>query len=280
MYVMDSKIQLVEHFFILNGQVIRTNSFAYKFPAEAKIVYEVIRVKNSTPLFFEHHMARLMNSIKILNFELPQLQAIKEQVKSLLVKNPIAENNLRISLIYRNACTFDTLIYFVPSTYPTAIQKQEGVEVKLFKANRDNPNAKVENKTLRESADKIIAESGCYEVLLVNDQGFITEGSRSNVFFIKDDTFYTAPLSMVLGGITRLVIIEIIKNLGLSLVEKPINIDEIDIFDCAFITGTSPSLLPVCQINDTKFNVRSFALQKLMDEYSNAIEKDIANFKK
>jgi len=277
---MDSKILLAEHFFILNGQVIGTNSFAYQFPAEAKIVYEVIRVKNSTPLFFEHHIERLMNSIKILNFELPQLKSIKEQIKNLLHKNPIAENNLRISLIYRNACTFDTLLYFVPSTYPSEIQKREGVEVKLLKANRDNPNAKVENKTLRENADRIIAESGCYEVLLINNEGFITEGSRSNVFFIKDDTFYTAPLSMVLGGITRLVVIEIIHKLGLSLVEKTINVDQIDKFDSVFITGTSPSVLPVCQIDSTKIELKSFALQKLMDEYNNAIEKDIANFKK
>lgn len=276
---MSSKIQLVKRFFILNGQIIGTNSFAYQFPNEAKIVYEVIRVKNSTPLFFEYHMERLMNSIKVLNFDLPQLKSIKEQVINLVQKNPIAENNLRISLIYRNACTFDTLIYFVPSTYPTEIQKREGVEVKLLKANRDNPNAKVENKILRESADRIIAESSCYEVLLVNNEGFITEGSRSNVFFIKDDTFYTAPLSMVLGGITRLVVIEIINKLGLSLAEKPINIDEINKFDSVFITGTSPSVLPVCQINNVKFDVRSFALQKLMDEYSDAIDKDIANFK-
>ena len=161
---MDGKIKLVEHFFILNGQTIGTSSFAYQFPAESKIVYEVIRVKNSTPLFFEHHMERLMNSIRILNFELPQLQTIKEQIKNLLDKNPIAENNLRISLIYKNSSTLDTLIYFVPSTYPTEIQKQEGVEVKLLKANRDNPNAKVENTLLRETANRIIAESNCYEV--------------------------------------------------------------------------------------------------------------------
>lgn len=276
---MDSKIQLAEHFFILNGQIIRTNSFAYQFPAEAKIVYEVIRVKNSTPLFFEYHMERLLNSIKILDFELPQLQTIKEQVKNLLVKNPIAENNLRISLIYRNACKFDTLIYFLPSTYPTEIQKREGVEVKLLKANRDNPNAKVENKTLRENADRIIAESGCYEVLLVNNESFITEGSRSNVFFIKDDTFYTAPLSMVLGGITRLVVIEIINKLGLSLVEKTINIDQIDEFDGAFLTGTSPSILPIAKIDDLKFKTNQSTVNLLVTNYNNRIHDDIDKWK-
>jgi len=275
---MDSKIQLAEHFFILNGQIIRTNSFAYEFPAEAKIVYEVIRVKNSTPLFFEHHMERLMNSIRILNFELPQLQTLKEQVKNLLLKNPITENNLRISLIYRNACTYDTLIYFIPSTYPTEIQKREGVEVKLLKANRDNPNAKVENKTLRENADRIIAESGCYEVLLVNNEGFITEGSRSNVFFIKDNIFYTAPLSMVLGGITLLVVIEIIHKLGLSLVETPINSEQINEFDGAFITGTSPSILPIAKIDDLSYNTNHRITELLVSNYNRRIQDDIHNW--
>lgn len=275
---MNSKIQLAEHFFILNGQIIRTNSFDYQFPAEVKIVYEVIRVKNSTPLFFEYHMERLMNSIRILNFELPQLQNIKEQVKNLLVKNPIAENNLRISLIYRNACTFDTLIYFVPSTYPTEIQKREGVEVRLLMANRDNPNAKVENKTLRENAERIIAELGCYEVLLVNNEEFITEGSRSNVFFMKDDTFYTAPLSMVLGGITRLMVIEIINKLGLTLEETPVYSEQIDEFDGAFLTGTSPSILPIAKVDDLHYNTNQKITELLITNYNKRIQDDINNW--
>ncbi len=272
---MNSKIQLVEQFFIQNGQILSINSFAYEFPTEAKIVYEVIRVKNSTPLFFDYHMERLMNSIKILNFEPPLKQAIKEQIISLLEKNPIAENNLRISVIYKSASLFDTLIYFIPSAYPSETQKKEGVEVKLLKALRHNPNAKVENNQLRETANRIIAETKCYEVLLVNNEGFITEGSRSNLFFIKDNAIYTAPLSMVLGGITRLVVIELINKLGFSLIEEPVNIDQIDKFESAFLTGTSPSILPIAKIDDISYNTNHSITELLLTNYYKRIQDDI-----
>lgn len=276
---MASKIQLVEQFFILNDQIESTDNFAYQYTDEAKIVYEVIRVKNSTPLFFEYHMERLINSIKILNFQLPRLLKIKEQVINLLHKNPIAENNLRISLIYKNESTFDTLIYFIPSTYPTETQKREGVEVKLLKAMRDNPNAKVENTMLRETANEIIAKTKCYEVLLVNDQGFITEGSRSNVFFIKDNTFYTAPLSMVLGGITRLVVIDLIGKLGLRLSENPVSINEIGSFESAFLTGTSPGILPIAQIEGLKYDTNHPTTSLLSFNYNKALNEDIESWR-
>lgn len=275
---MGRNIQLTKHFFILNGQIESTNSFAYQLPADVKIVYEVIRVKYSTPLFFEYHMERMMNSIKILNFELPQLQTVKEKVKDLLKKNPIAENNLRISLIYQSASSFDTLIYFIPSTYPSEIQKREGIEVKLLKATRDNPNAKVENKSLREIANRTIAGTNCFEVLLINEEGLITEGSRSNVFFIKDNTFYTAPLSMVLGGITRLIVIEIINKLGLLLVETPVNIDSVNEFDAAFLTGTSPSILPIARIDDLKYNPNQSIVNLLITDYNKRVRDDMESW--
>jgi branched-chain amino acid aminotransferase len=201
-------------------------------------------------------------------------------ITDLLNMNPILENNIRISLVYSTPTTFDILIYFIPSSYPTQTQRENGVKLRTLNANRNNPNAKVENPTLREEADKIINDLGCYEVLLVNSKGFITEGSRSNLFLIKDNTLYTPPLNMVLGGITRQVVLNISASLKISLKEEPIPIDRLTEFDCAFLTGTSPGLLPISLIDDHRFRLNTPILHQLINEYNNAIAMDIANLKK
>ncbi|RPH31702.1 MAG: aminotransferase IV [Bacteroidales bacterium] len=277
---MDHKIRLTENFFALNGAIKPIEDFQYQFPENAPIVYEVIRVKKSTPLFFNHHIDRLINSTALLSLEIIDKQSIRKQIIELLEANPIEENNIRISLVYSTPTTFDILIYFIPSSYPTQQQRENGVTLRTLNANRNNPNAKVENSTLRELADKIISESGCYEVLLVDSNGLITEGSRSNIFLIKDNTLYTPPLNMVLGGITRQVVLNISASLKILLKEEPLPVDRLTEFDCAFLTGTSPGLLPISLIDNNKFNTINLILFQLINEYNNAIAMDIANLKK
>lgn len=277
---MEKQVKLAEAYFIQNGAIKSVEEFSYISPNNAKIVYEVIRVKDSTPIFFEHHIERLINSVNLLGLLQPEKELIKNMIADLLQINPVIENNIRISLIYSAFNIFDILIYFIPSCYPTQFQMDNGVILKTLHANRENPNAKVENITLREQADRIIDESKCYEVILIDNNGFITEGSRSNLFLIKNDTIFTPPLNMVLGGITRQVLIGISKGLDIPLKEEQIPIDRLTEFDSAFITGTSPGVLPISLVESKNFKVDTPILQRLIDEYNGAIAMDIANFRK
>jgi len=117
----------------------------------------------------------------------------------------------------------------------------------------------------------MIEELKLYEVLLVDRDGNITEGSRSNVFFVKAEVFYTAPESKVLVGITRQKVIECLRQLNFKLVEKSVSAVEISQFDAAFLTGTSPKVLPVNSIGKQVFNTQTVVLQKLMKSYDESI---------
>jgi len=103
--------------------------------------------------------------------------------------------------------------------------------------------------------------------------GYITEGSRSNIFFIKGDRLYTAPDRMVLGGIIRKKVIEICNNQNIQLLEVPVNIDEIEEFDKAFLTSTPTRILPINSIGDVTYQKDNMLLKHIMNEMDNLTQK-------
>ena len=89
-----------------------------------------------------------------------------------------------------------------------------------------------------------------YETVFYRDN-FITEGSHTNFFAVRNDIIYTAPLSnFILEGVTREVIIELCFLNNLKVVEDYIKVDELKTFDEFFITGTTTEVTPVIQLND------------------------------
>ena len=104
-------------------------------------------------------------------------------------------------------------------------------------------------------------------MFLVNRDGIITEGSRSNVFFVKNGEVYTSPTDTVLPGVTRTVIIRILEDAGIPLHYSAIKQEELSGFDAAFISGTSPKVLPVANIGDIAYDVDNPVLRSLMARY-------------
>ena len=121
---------------------------------------------------------------------------------------------------------------------------------------------------LRDATDRAIRTGDLYEVLLVNNDGKITEGSRSNVFFIKDGEVYTSPSDTVLLGVTRTMIIRIIEKAGIPLHYHLVGKDELRSFDAAFLSGTSPKVLPIASIGGISYDVNDPVLRYVMKEYN------------
>ncbi len=86
-------------------------------------------------------------------------------------------------------------------------------------------------EVLKERIEQIRHETGSYEAILVNTRHQVTEGSRSNIFFVKDDQVITAKSNDVLEGITRQQIIVMMNNEGIPLIEKEILESELETFD-------------------------------------------------
>ena len=97
---------------------------------------------------------------------------------------------------------------------------------------------------LREALD-----SGAEEALLLDNEGYVAEGSGENVFIIRDDKIYTPELTSCLDGITRATIFTLAEELGYTIHEKRITRDEVYICDEAFFTGTAAEVVPIRELD-------------------------------
>jgi len=97
---------------------------------------------------------------------------------------------------------------------------------------------------LREAID-----SGCDEALLLDNEGYVAEGSGENVFMIKNGVINTPELTSCLPGITRDTILVFARELGLPLIERRITRDEFYVADEAFFTGTAAEVLPIRSVD-------------------------------
>ena len=134
------------------------------------------------------------------------------------------------------------------------------------------------NHKLRSSIyHKLILEGG-YEALLVNEENQITEGSRSNIFFLKGDTLTTAPDDKILNGITRKYILDICQDNKIKVKFMCVPVDSLQDYDAVFMTGTSPMVLQFYCIGDIYFNVRIPLIENLRMLYIEKAEESIRRF--
>ena len=264
--------------FILNGELHPSDHFDNSLVYEGDSIYEVIRMIKGNPVFFNDHMERLESSIRIRQKEaLAKTGDLRKGIIRLVKTEKKKDINLKIVFNY-NQDFANYLIYFIEPIYPSEEHYRKGVKGILFYAERKDPESKVINHKLRSSIyHKLILEGG-YEALLVNEENQITEGSRSNIFFLKGDTLVTAPDNKVLNGITRKYLLDICRDNKIRVKFTCVPVDSMQDYDAAFMTGTSPMVLQFYCIGDIYFNVRIPLIENLRRLYIEKAEESINRF--
>jgi branched-chain amino acid aminotransferase len=265
--------------FILNGTLQPVELFENSMVYEGDSVYEVIRMVKGNPIFFPDHMKRLATSVKLQKRELlADVPELRKAILNLTRSDKKKEINLKIVFNYNNGST-NYLIYFIKPIYPSEHQYKNGVKGILFFAERKDPESKVINHKLRTFIYNKLIMEGAYEAILVNENNLITEGSRSNIFFLKGETLVTAPDNTVLNGITRKHLLEICKENKIKVELSLVKVDDITNYDAVFMTGTSPVVLPFNCINDKFFNVEYQLIERLRKLYLLRAEESIRYFR-
>jgi branched-chain amino acid aminotransferase len=98
-------------------------------------------------------------------------------------------------------------------------------------------------------AKKEAVSCGYDEALLLDTEGYVSEGSGENIFIVRDGVLKTTPLTSILEGITRDSIMEIARNEGIQVAEERFTRDEIYIADEAFLTGTAAEVTPIREVD-------------------------------
>lgn len=267
-------------FFIANETLKNTCEFIPSHFNSDDFVYEVIRVIEGVPLFLEDHLERLTLSCRRSGIALSiELSALKQQMKVLIEVNKVANGNIKIMIADKNSPhPFWMALWFIAATYPTTDDYRDGVKVALFDWKREAPQSKIHRPAYKQAVADAIKQKQVYELLLVHQEQ-ITEGSRSNVFFVQDNQLITSPKELILEGVTRKKVVALCATNDLNLVERALKVNQLPFVEAAFLTGTSPKVLPI-------FNILGFhdfqtfhpLLETVMKLYEKQLQQDLTEF--
>ncbi|ACD23607.1 aminotransferase class IV [Clostridium botulinum] len=257
----------INKFFIENSNIKEINQLE-NIKVPGKVIYEVLRIIHGKPLFLENHLLRMENSFKLINIDqcLDNLK-IRNDIENLVRENEKLEGNIKLTY---NVNEKVMRIFFINHSYPNEEMYKNGVKTILYFGERENPNAKIVNLNFREKVNIKIKENNAYEAILVDRNGYITEGSKSNIFMVKENVLLTSPIKTVLPGVTRGEIINIAIENGIKVEEVSYKYSDIEKLDGMFISGTSPKILPINQVDSIKMNSNEI-INKLIKCYNNKI---------
>lgn len=242
-------------------------------------IYEVIRVIRGTPLFISEHYDRLVESAKLLNIELPLSQEVLiESIEHLVKHTGIENNNIRLEVGRVENGHISWVLFWVLSVYPDKKLFEKGVKTVTYRATRENPHAKIFRSDFAQKISDLRQTYDAFEVLLVKEDGVVTEGSRSNLFFIKEGKIHSAREEDVLKGITRMKLIEVMKSANIEWLETDIMIEDLSMYEACFITGTSNHLLPVSSIDQIKYDSANHPLLRVLQSaFESVVNADLNN---
>jgi branched-chain amino acid aminotransferase len=273
-------IDNIGRYYLINENLEHADGLCGIDLMDKKVIYEVIRVIKGVPLFLEDHYYRLERSLQAIG-KRPSMdfEHLKDKIFRLVRANEKTSCNIKL-IVFSEGERQNYLLYISKSYYPTHDEVTQGVRVSIMEWVRDNPNVKLVNNRYKDEVAKRLNEENVFEVLLVNHYGKVTEGSKSNAFFIKGSRVYTAPGDYVLKGITRQYIIEACSRVGVEVEETLLAVDELGEFDGLFISGTSIKVLPVSHIDNKKFDSgMNPVIVSIRDEFDRMIGEYISKNK-
>jgi branched-chain amino acid aminotransferase len=235
-------------------------------------VFEGIRCyrtdKGSAIFRLDEHVERLFDSAHIFMMEMP---FSRKEIASAIIET-VRVNKIR-------ECYIRPLVYIgygamglYPKDNPVKISIavwpwgaylgdegiRKGIRVKVSSFTRHHVNVDMTRGKVcgyyvnSQIAKKEAIACGYDEALMLDTEGYVSEGSGENVFIVRDGRIKTTPLTSILEGITRESIIRIAKDLKIPVIEERFTRDELYSADEAFFTGTAAEVTPIREVDGRK----------------------------
>jgi len=233
-------------------------------------VFEGVRAymteNDGTCIFrLQEHTDRLFRSAHILTMNMPfSKEELNAAQRAVVRENNLQEGYLRPMCFYGSegmglrADNLKTHVMVAAWEWPSYMAPEaleQGIKVRTSSYTRHHVNitmckAKANGNYINSMlALKEALDSGCEEALLLDNEGYVAEGSGENVFLVRENRIYTPELTSCLDGITRNTIFTLAAELGYQIEEKRITRDEVYVADEAFFTGTAAEVLPIRELD-------------------------------
>lgn len=264
-------------------------------------VFEGVRAYQGdvgTSIFrMQDHTDRLFGSAHIMRMNMPfDKQTINEAQCRVVRENQLASAYIRPLAFYGSegmGLRADNLKVHVAiaawswGTYLGADALEKGIRVKTSSYTRHHVNISMcKAKATGHYVNSMLAlqealACGYDEALLLDVDGYVTEGSGENLFIVRKGVLYTPELTSALEGITRDTLIQLARKDGLKVVEKRITRDEVYLADEAFFTGSAAEVTPIREYDGRKIGmgVRGPITEKLQGQYFAVVNGRVPEFK-
>jgi branched-chain amino acid aminotransferase len=234
-------------------------------------VFEGVRCYDTEigPAVFRHkdHVERLFKSAELYYMPIPyDREQLRQATLDLIGANGFRSCYIR-PLVYRGYGTMGLFPLDAPvdvtiatwewAAYLGEAGKKDGIRAKVSSWRRISPDAlipaaKASGQYLNSILAKIESHKAGYEeAILLDDHGYVCEGSGENIFVVCDGVIATPPqTASILDGINRMSVIQIARDLGFEVVERNIGRAELYLADEVYMTGTAAELVPVREVDD------------------------------
>jgi branched-chain amino acid aminotransferase len=279
----DAKVHVLTHT-LHYGMGVFEGVRAYKSDSRGTCIFRL-----------KEHTDRLFRSAHIMRMKMPfAKEQINEAHKQVVRENSLSEAYLRPMAFYGSegmGLRADNLKVHVivaawhwPS-YMSPEARDLGIKVRTSSYTRHHVNISMcKAKANGHYINSLLAlqealDSGCEEALLLDNEGYVAEGSGENFFLVRDGVIYTPELTSCLDGITRNTIFQLAADCGYEIREKRITRDEVYIADEAFFTGTAAEVLPIRELDGRQIGEgrRGPVTTRLQDLYFKAVRGELAD---
>ncbi len=237
----------------------------------------------------EEHTRRLFNSARIFQLDIPFAEeVVRSACRQVIRANSYSACYLRplvwIGADFLSIAATDNRIHAAVAGWPMGSYlgdegMENGIRVKTSSFTRHHVNASmVRAKACGYYVNSILANReavslGFDEALLLDTEGYVSEGAGENVFVVRDGVVYTPDLASCLDGITRDSVKAIAQNLGYEIREKRITRDEVYCCDEAFFTGTAAEVTPIRELDGRKIGTgsRGVITRQIQQAYFSAV---------
>jgi len=228
-------------------------------------VYEVIKVLNHKLLDIDFHIRRLKYSTKELNFNIKINKNFLTKIFITIVKmNKLSNGIIYLQITrgiqhrehaYKKNLKPNIIIYTAKKKFNLPNKNYKGYKAITYPDIRwGRPDIKTTSLLANILAATEASKKGAYETIFFKGKK-ITEAAHSNVWIIKNNKIITHPANReILRGVTRTVLINLIKNQGFKLIEKEFSLNELFKADEVFITSSGSLVTPIIQVDQTKIN--------------------------